>query len=122
MDGTGGNSVPQIHERFRRLEHGYRMLGGDVVRREAILELVESRCDKVDREGLQASSADGLSGSDLSADARLLAERAHPSADLCQSHTNFGQAYTKSGYAEKNRSEQVKAFTSTCHCNRQMLI
>lgn len=92
------------------------MLGGDVVRREAVLELVESRCDKIDRERLQASSADGLSGSDLSADARLLAEGAHPSADLLQSHTNFGQAHTKSRYAEENRSEQVKA--STCHCNR----
>lgn len=98
------------------------MLGGDVVRREAVLELVESRCDKIDRKRLQASSADGLSGGYLSADARLLAERAYPSADLCQSHADFGQAHTKSGHAEKNRSEQVKATTSTCHCNCQMPI
>lgn len=97
------------------------MLGGDVVRREAVLELVESRCDKVDREGLQASSADGLSGGYLSADARLLAERAHPPADLRQSHADLGQAHTKSGHAEKNRSEQVKA--PTCHYyNRKMPI
>ena len=96
------------------------MLGGDVVRREAVLELVESRCDKINRERLQASSADGLSGGYLPVDARLLAEGAHPSADLRQSHTDFGQAHTKSGHTEKNRSEQVKALTY--HCNRQISI
>lgn len=85
------------------------MLGGNVVWREAVLELVESRCDKVDREGLQASSADGLSGGYLSADARLLAEGAHPPADLRQSHADFGQAHTKPGHAEKNCSEQVRS-------------
>jgi len=66
------------------------MLGSHVVRRETILELVESRCDKIDREGLQASSTDGLSGSHLPADARLLAEGTHASADFCQSYTDLG--------------------------------
>lgn len=85
------------------------MLGSNVVRRETVLELVESRCDKVDREGLQTSSADGLSGGHLPADARLLAKGAHSSADLCQSYADFGQAHTKPGHAEKNCSEQVRS-------------
>lgn len=107
MDSAGSDSVPEVHQRLGRVEHGHRLLGGDVVRREAVLELVESGRDQIDREGIQASSADGLPGGDLSANARLLAEGADPPSDLRQSHPDLGQADPEPGDAQENRPEQV---------------
>lgn len=109
MDSSGSDSIPKIHQRFRRVEHGDRLLGGDVVRREAVLELVQSGRDKVDREGIQASSADGLPGGDLSADARLLAKGANSSPNFRQFNANIGQTDTEPGHVEENRPEQVKS-------------
>lgn len=40
MDSSGSDSVPKVHQRLGRVEHGHRLLGGDVLRREAVLELV----------------------------------------------------------------------------------
>lgn len=40
MDSSGSDSVPKVHQRFRRMEHGHRLLGGDVLRRKTVLELV----------------------------------------------------------------------------------
>lgn len=112
MDRAGSNSVPEVHERLGRVEHGYSLLGGDVVRRASILELVESGCDKVNREGLSAAGTDGLSRSDLPINAGLLAEGTNASAHLRQSNADTRQAHTEPGHAEKDRSEQVKHASS----------
>lgn len=53
MDCTRSHSIPQIHVCLRCMEFWYRMLGGDVIRREAILELVQSGCYQEHRKGLQ---------------------------------------------------------------------
>lgn len=68
-----------------------RALGGDVVRRASVLELVEPGCDQEHRKGLSAAGADGLSGGAVPADAGLLAEAAHASADVLEHCDHVGQ-------------------------------
>lgn len=107
MDSSGSDSVPEVHECLGRMEHGYSLLGGDVLRRASILELVESGRNKVNRERLSAASTDGLSRSDLPADARLLAKGANPSTYIRQFDADPRQAHPQSGHLKKDRSEQV---------------
>lgn len=53
VDGPRGHCVPEIHVGQRRVELRHRLLGGDVVRRATLLELVQSRRHQVHREGIQ---------------------------------------------------------------------
>lgn len=53
MDGTRGDSVQEVHVSERRVVDGNRMLGGDVVRRTAVLELVKPGRDQEYRERIQ---------------------------------------------------------------------
>lgn len=57
MDGPRGDRIPQVHFGQRRLVHGHSVLGGDVVRRAAILELVQSRRYQEHRERIQVRVA-----------------------------------------------------------------
>lgn len=43
LDGPGGHFLPQVHLRQRRVELRYRHVGGDDVRRAALLGAVEPR-------------------------------------------------------------------------------
>jgi len=52
MDCTWSHCFPQIHVCLWCMEFWYRVLGGDVIRRKAILELVQSRCNQEYRERL----------------------------------------------------------------------
>lgn len=110
MDCSGGDSVPQVYQRVRRLEHGHRLLGSDVVRRATLLELVESGRYQVNRKGLPITRAHGMSGGHLPAHARLLAEGTYPPTDLCQSHADPRQAHQEPGHVAQNRTEQVTSF------------
>jgi hypothetical protein len=53
VDGSGSHRLPQVHIGQRRLEFRHRLLGGHVVRRTTVLELVQSRRHKIHRKGLQ---------------------------------------------------------------------
>jgi len=56
MDCTRSHRFPQIHIRLWCMEFWYCLLGGDVIWRKAILELVQSRCNQEYRERLQVSA------------------------------------------------------------------
>lgn len=66
-------------------------VGGDVVRRAAVLELVQPGRDKEHRKGLPVTGPDGLPRSPVPADAGLLAEAANAPAHLQQYNANAGQ-------------------------------
>lgn len=91
LDSTRGDSVSKIYVRIGRVVVRSRAVGGDVVRRTSVLELVQSGCDQEHREGLSSSSANGLSGGIVPADARLLAKTAHASAQFLQHRDDPGQ-------------------------------
>jgi hypothetical protein len=82
MDGTRGDSVPKIHLGFGRLELWSGAVGDYVVWRTTILELVEPGRHQEYRKGLQAASADGLSGGVVPTDVGLLAKTTESSSKV----------------------------------------
>lgn len=74
VDRARGNCFPEVHLGVGRLVVRHRRVGGDVVRRTAVLELEQPGRDQVHREGLQVTGAHGLSGDHLPANVGLLAE------------------------------------------------
>jgi len=91
VDSAGSHRVPEVHVSLRRLELRHRHVGGHVVRRAALLDVVQPGRDQGHREELSTSGADGLPGSDSSADARLLAEGESASAKLPIHRQDSGQ-------------------------------
>lgn len=53
VDGARGDSVQEVHVGERRVVDGDRVLGGDVVRGAAVLELVQSGRHQEHRERIQ---------------------------------------------------------------------
>jgi len=90
VDSPRSDRVPEVHIGVRRLEFRHRHVGGHVLRRETLLDLVQPRCDQGHREELPSSRANGLPGSHPSADARLLAEGARAQTELPINCQDFG--------------------------------
>jgi len=59
VDGTGSDHLSEVHIGIRRLELRRGRLGGDLVWREALLELDQPGRYQGNRQGLQTSTTDG---------------------------------------------------------------
>jgi len=81
----------------------HRRVGGDVVRRTAVLELEQPGRDQVDREGLPVTGADGLPGNHIPADVGLLAEGQDAQAGVPVHREDPRQANQMPGHAQANR-------------------